>query len=160
MGDGDGCPGDTHPPPLRKVTSQSSSLGLPLTDGCPQGIGGGLLGCIQLMECNLLAEILHGLMQFVVSEVAKLCLEVIQSSPLGWGLSVGEWGSPSPSEGGKWGFEGSPPTAIIYTLTWVSEGAIALTAMALSGNSVTLMAPQVVCCMSSVEQNRATNSVT
>ena len=31
------------------------------------------------MECNLLAEILHKLMQFVVSEVTKLCLEMMQS---------------------------------------------------------------------------------
>ena len=56
-------------------------------------------------------------------------------SPLGWALSVSEWSSPSPSEGWDWCFEGSPPTAIIYTLKWVSEVAIALMAMALSRNS-------------------------
>ena len=32
-------------------------------------------GCIQFTECDLLAEILHELTQFMVSEVAKLCLE-------------------------------------------------------------------------------------
>ena len=38
-------------------------------------------GCMQLTECNLLAEILHWLMQFLVCEVAKLYLEVMQSAP-------------------------------------------------------------------------------
>ena len=65
---------------------------------------------------------------------------------------MGKWGSPSPSEHGDWSFGGSPPTAIIYTLTWVSERAIALTAMASSHNTIALMAPWVMCCMSSVEQ--------
>ena len=36
---------------------------------------------MQLMECNLLAEILHELMQLLVCEVAKLCLEVMWSAP-------------------------------------------------------------------------------
>ena len=35
--------------------------------------------CMQLTECNLLAEILHELMQLLVCEVTKLCLEVMQS---------------------------------------------------------------------------------
>ena len=43
-GDGDGCLGGTHPPPLGKVTSWSSPLGLLLPDGSPQGVGWGLLG--------------------------------------------------------------------------------------------------------------------
>ena len=80
-------------------------------------------------------------------------------SPLGWGLSWGEWGSPSSSEGGGWDFEDSPPTAIIYALTWASEGATALTAMASSHCFIALTTPCVVCCISSVEQNRVTNSV-
>ena len=60
-------------------------------------------------------------------------------------------GFPFPSEGGDWGFEGSPPTAITYALTLVSEGAIALTAMASCHNPIALMVPWVGHCMSSVE---------
>ena len=37
--------------------------------------------CVQLAKCNLLTEILHVLMQLLVCEVAKLCLEVMQSAP-------------------------------------------------------------------------------
>ena len=75
-------------------------------------------------------------------------------------MSVGVWGSPSSSEGGDWSFEGALATALTYALMSISEGAIAQMAMALSHNTVALMAQWVAHCMSSVEQNRATNSIT
>ena len=46
-----------------------------------------------------------------------------------------------------------------YALTLISEGATALTAMASSCNSDALMVLHVVHFMSSVEWNRATNSI-
>ena len=81
-GAGDGWLGRTHPPPLGKVTSGLSPLGLLLPEGFPQRVGWGLLGgCMQLMKCDLLAEIIHELMQLLVHKVAKLCLEVMWRAP-------------------------------------------------------------------------------
>ena len=40
-----GC-GGSHLPPLRKVTSWSSTLGSPFPTGFPQGVGSGFLGCV------------------------------------------------------------------------------------------------------------------
>ena len=54
--------------------------------GVPKVLVEDFWGCIQFMECNLLAEILHKLMQFMVSEVAKLCLEMPQGFPTGMGI--------------------------------------------------------------------------
>ena len=66
--------------PLGKVPSWSPSSGsLPLV-GFPQGIDGGFLGGAFSSQCNLLAEFLQELMQFMVSKVAKLCLKMMQSS--------------------------------------------------------------------------------
>ena len=64
----------TDPSSLRKLTSWLPSLAFPLPDGCPQGVGAGLLGGAFNSQYNLLTEILHKLMQFMISEVTKLCL--------------------------------------------------------------------------------------
>ena len=52
-----------------------------------------------------------------------------------------------------------PPTAMIYALTWFSEGATAWMAMVSSHNSIALTAPCVAHCIFSVKQNRATDSI-
>ena len=91
----------THPPPIRKVTFWSPFLAFLLPDGCPQGIGAGLLGD----AFNLWSVISwwrsstrwHSLWSArLPSSAWRQC----RVSPLGWGLSWGEWGSPSSSEGG------------------------------------------------------------
>ena len=156
-GDGNDCHGGNPSSPLRKVTSWSSPLGFLLPDGFPHGMlvesfWGGAFSAWTVQ--SPVAEILHKLMQFMISKVTKLLLgDDVEFSHLGWRLSVGVWGSPSFSEGGDWSFEGSLPTAlIICNLMWISKGTIALTAIASSHNTiVTLMAPQVAHCMSSVE---------
>ena len=104
-------------------------------------------------------QILHKPMQLMIGEVAKLHLEMTWHFPTWMRIIMGWWGSPSSSDYGDWSFEESPPTAITYTLTWFSKGATAGMAMASSCNSVALMALHVVHCISSAEQNRATNSI-
>ena len=116
-------------------------------------------GCMQLTKCDLLMEILHELTQLLICKVAKLCLEVTWSAPPGWGLPVGDCESPSPSEGRDHGLEGSPPTTVIYALTWCSNGAIVRTAIGSSHNSIAFMALHDAYCISSVMKNRATDSV-
>ena len=101
VGDGDMCPGGTHPSPLRKVTSQSSPLRFPLPDGFPHGVGGGLLGCAFSSQ----SAISHwrSSMSWHSSWSVRLPSSAWRwhgVSPLGWGLSGGEWGSPSLYEDG------------------------------------------------------------
>ena len=48
----------------------------------PKELVEGCWGCMQLTKCNLLTEIFHKLTQFLICEVAKLCLEVLQSIPI------------------------------------------------------------------------------
>ena len=47
-------------------------------------------GCVLLVKCGLLMEVLHELMQFLVCEVTKLCLEVLQSAPT-WVKVTSRW---------------------------------------------------------------------
>ena len=66
-------------------------------------------GCMQLTKCNLLMEILHELIQFLVCEVVKLCLEAMQSAPT-WVRVTSRWMRVTlPPEGGDHGLDGSPP---------------------------------------------------
>ena len=160
MEGGDGCPGGTHPPPFRKVTSWLPSSAFLLPDGCPQGIGAGLLG--GSFNSQSVISWQRSSTSWCSSWSARLPSSVWRwhgVSLLGWGFSWGEWGSPSTSEGCNWSYEESPPTAIIYALTWFSEGATAWIAMASPHNSVTLMVPCVAHCISSVEQNKTTDSI-
>ena len=118
------------PSPSWKGDLLVALFSFPLPDGCPKALVEGFWGCIQLTKCDLLTEILHKLMQFMISEVAKLCLEMVQCFPT-WVRIIRGWVGFSFL---LWGWR-SPPTAMIYALTWVSEGATALTVMALPHNS-------------------------
>ena len=72
---------------------------------------------------------------------------------------MGEWDSHSPSKGGDHGLEGSPPSMVIYALMRYSKGAMVQMAMGSSCNSIAFTALQDVHYISSVVQNRATDSV-
>ena len=88
----------------------------------------------------------------------------------GWqGLSSSTWrrcGIP-PLGGFGWGgvcsslalFEGCVHDIAMYTVTWASEGAMALTVMASPWNSVVFTIPWVACCSSSREWNKTTDSI-
>ena len=74
-------------------------------------------------------------------------------------LPVGEWGLPSPSEGGDCCLEWSPPATAIYASMWCSKGAMTRMAIGSSLSSVAFMAPHDAHCISSVMWNGATDSV-
>ena len=70
------------PPPLRKVTSWSSTLGFPFPTGFPPRGQWWIPGeCIKFPESNLLVEVLHELLELIIPKVPKVCLQLMWGPP-------------------------------------------------------------------------------
>ena len=120
--------------------------------GIPMYLEGAAGRYIYFMKHNFLSKIFHELLQLVVSKVSKSCLKMMQHFPAWGSLFRRLCGSSSP-------FEGFKHSVTRYTLVWVSEGAIALTVMASSHNSIAFTIPHVVHCNSSVKQCARAQSI-
>ena len=99
---GIGCPGGIPPSPLGKVTSWSPSSGLCLLLGFPKVLVEGFWGAFSMQSATSQGRSSKSWCNLWSARLPSSAWRWCGLPTPGWGLPVGEWGSPSPSEGGDW----------------------------------------------------------
>ena len=118
----------------------------------------GLWGCMQLLESNLPAEILHELSQLIIHKIPKVGLQLVWGLPTQVGVNRGKWGSSSPIGGWRLG---AGRFSIYHCYIGPHMGGRrweVLTLMASSCNINAFMTPCSVTCSSSAVWNSMTDS--